>query len=476
MAWRDGYTAASLMCVAAQAAIGASLASDGISDDCTVSVPCQPSQTSQTDRVSAIIRPDSKATKVFQPVLSDKPIPFDTSDPSDKPHRPNTSDRSGLATALRQLDMAALMGGPRFRPLVDAAIARLQDDAIAAALVALRQRQKAAADAAAAAVPVLAVPMTATAQTDTTAQPGLIAPCQQQSVAADAAAIPTAAAIQTVSLLQPVLETRTAATVSGTGTLIAMRHRQRVVANAAEAAAIPVAIPAAAVQTAAAVQAATPAQPSLETKPAAIASRTGMRSPTVEVKVEVDAHCMFVKSQLYQRMFRGVDEYIRSGSLKGHATQYKIPIVEQLSLFAYRQHSLIENIRSVRFVSNVMEIWEGRRYPGCCTCNLPWTIESVKKHMKTLLTSPPRVFPWVKVCLVVLEYNVYDTNRTYTFGPRFLLVDNGLCCSSRRFEFESELPQGLSFCFRTLHIEACNEVDNVASFSSKMEVRWLTRF
>lgn len=227
MAWRDGYTAASLMCVAAEAAIEACPASDGVPDCSSVSLSCQTSQTHQPPSPHALypivpttIRPESKAATdsraagvTNESVPSDKSALSNKSDSSDKSDWANKSDmsdkcnKSGMsdktkqAAALRQLDMAALMGGPRFRPLVDAAIARLQDDAIAAALSALRKRQKAAVDAA-------AIPMAA-ART--------AAAVQMNAAVRTTAAVRTAAAVQTATLSQAAVAPRAAATISRTG-------------------------------------------------------------------------------------------------------------------------------------------------------------------------------------------------------------------------------------------------------------------
>ena len=99
--WRDAYTAATLLCVCvppgASHAKAAACASD--SNTATASAP-QPN--ASTIAAQSLVVPANGATATA------------------------CSEGSALAEALRQLDMAALLGGPLFRPALDACISTLQ--------------------------------------------------------------------------------------------------------------------------------------------------------------------------------------------------------------------------------------------------------------------------------------------------------------------------------------------------------------
>lgn len=138
VAWRDCYTAASLVCIASETAVSGCVVTQPLKAASPPSCSCQPCQLQQGN--PSLLSHSHAASIHYPSAFSPTENVQHEFDKLLCPVAP-----AQQVSALRQLDMAVLMGGPRFRPLVDAVVARLQDEAIAAALKALRQRQVAAA-------------------------------------------------------------------------------------------------------------------------------------------------------------------------------------------------------------------------------------------------------------------------------------------------------------------------------------------
>ena len=138
MAWRDCYTAASLLCVAAEAS-AAPTSISASNSSATAPAPASaglagadPHAPAAKGDATETAEDHSEAAEEC-PLSQASPTPHVASKPGSDRWGADVAAPAAAASAMRQLDMAALMGGPLLRPVVDAAVGRLQEAAIAAA-------------------------------------------------------------------------------------------------------------------------------------------------------------------------------------------------------------------------------------------------------------------------------------------------------------------------------------------------------
>lgn len=139
--WRDAYTAASLLCACATALAAAQPAA--------VAPPAvhKPMRQPASAAEAPTSQPAAAPSTAHGPA-ADGSAPDNRKDSQTAAAAANSTARKTLPEsacraaeeALRQLDMAALLGGPLFRPLLDACIAELQERLAAAAAAALPGR------------------------------------------------------------------------------------------------------------------------------------------------------------------------------------------------------------------------------------------------------------------------------------------------------------------------------------------------
>ena len=151
--WRDAYTAASLLCACATALAAAQPAAVAQLEAPAVHKPIlQPASVAEAPTSQPAAAPSTAHGPAADGSAPDNRMDSRTAaaaaDSTARKTLPESACRAA-EEALRQLDMAALLGGPLFRPLLDACIAELQEHLAAAAAAALpgRCRHELAADA-----------------------------------------------------------------------------------------------------------------------------------------------------------------------------------------------------------------------------------------------------------------------------------------------------------------------------------------